>query len=128
MLPVNSIQESQTSNEIDTYVPLPLTFVVQPDIKLSKILTVLSNDTRWAVRKDAAEKLGKNGSTAAVQGLIEALPKDPFWMVRCAIIQALELSDDQMAIPVLREVARSDSFQVVRSYAEKAIEKLIQKE
>jgi HEAT repeat protein len=63
-------------------------------------------------------------SRATIQGLLDALPSDPFWMVRCAIIQALEKIGDPRAIPTLREITKSDGFQVVRSHAEKAIEGL----
>ena len=124
MLSTNLPPDSQTLEEINTSPTIPLTFVVQPDIKLYKLLANLSADARWAVRKDAAQKLGKNGSPEALQGLLDALPKDPFWMVRCTIIQALERSSDRRVIPLLREVAQSDGFQVVRSYAARAIERL----
>ena len=124
MISANLPQDSQTAEEMNTYTTIPLTFVVQSDIKLYKLLANLSDDTRWVVRKEAAQELGKIGSPEALEGLLDALPKDPFWMVRCAIIQALEKIGDWMAIPILREVVRSDGFQVVRSYAARAIERL----
>lgn len=124
MFPANITHDNQVVDEMNTYTTLPLTFVVQPDIKLNKLLADLSDEANWAVRKAATQKLGANGSPEALQGLLDALPNDPFWMVRCAIIQALEMIGDRMAIPTLQEVAKNDGFQVVQSYAAKAIERL----
>lgn len=127
MFPVNLNQRPEVADQMNTYRTPPLALVVQPDIKLYKLLADLSPDTPWGDRKIAAQKLGSMRSPEALPGLLDALPADPFWMVRCAIIQALEMIGDPGAIPSLREIANSDGFQVVRSYAAKAIERLSQK-
>ena len=124
MLPVNIDPRLQNADTMSTNTALPLPWVLQPDIKLYKLLADLSPDTSWGDRKIAAEKLGNMRDPEALPGLLDALPADPFWMVRCAIIQALEKIGDPAAIPTLREVAINDGFQVVRSYAGKAIERL----
>jgi HEAT repeat protein len=126
MLPANDYQNPQAVEQMNVYGTLPLTFVVQPDLKLYKLLADLSPDTPWGDRRIAAQKIGSMRSPEALPGLLEALPADPFWMVRCAIIQALEMIGDSEAIPALREVAAGDGFQVVRSHAAKAIERLSQ--
>jgi len=127
MLTANFNQRPEVADRMNTYRTPPLAIVVQPDIKLYKLLADLSPDTPWGDRKIAAEKLGSMRSPEALPGLLGALPSDPFWMVRCAIIQALEMIGDPGAIPTLREIANSDGFQVVRSYAAKAIERLSQR-
>jgi len=121
MFAVNFDQHTEVANRMNT---LPLELVVQPDIKLYKLLADLTPDTPWGERKIAAQKLGFMRNPEALPGLLSALPTDPFWMVRCAIIQALEMIGDPRAIPALHEVSVSDGFQVVRSYATKAIERL----
>ena len=124
MFPVNLNQATHAFDPRIPYTSLPLALVVEPNIKLYRLLADLSPDTSWGDRKIAAQKLGHMRSPEALPGLLDALPADPFWMVRCAIIQALERIDDPGAIPTLREVAKRDGFQVVRSYAAKAIERL----
>jgi len=126
MLTANFNQRSEVTDQMNTYWTLPLAVVVQPDIRLYKLLADLSPDTPWGDRKIAAQKLGSMRSPEALPGLLDALPSDPFWMVRCAIIQALEMIGDSGAIPTLRETANSDGFNVVRSHAAKAIERLSQ--
>ena len=127
MFPVNYDQQPEVVDQMNTYWTPPLVVLVQPDIKLHKLLADLSPDTPWGDRQIAAKKLGSMRSPKALPGLLDALPSDPFWMVRCAIIQALEMIGDSGAIPSLRETANSDGFYVVRSYAAKAIERLFQK-
>ena len=127
MFPINNDQPPQVVDQMNTYTTLPLALVVQPDIKLYKLLADLSPDTPWGDRQIAAKKLGFMRSPEALPGLLDALPADPFWMVRCAIIQALEKIGDPGAIPTLQEIANSDGFQVVRSYAAKAVERLSQR-
>ena len=124
MFAVDYSQVPEGAEQTITNTTLPLAWVLQPDIKLYRLLADLSPDTPWGDRKSAAEKLGHMRDPEALPGLLDALPADPFWMVRCAIIQALERIGDPRAIPTLREVAKSDGFQVVRSYAAKAIERL----
>jgi len=124
MYQTNIYQSPELVDQMNTYRTPPLVLVVQPDIKLYKLLADLSPDTPWGDRKIAAEKIGSMRCPEALPGLLDALPSDPFWMVRCAIIQALEMIGDPSAIPTLREIAKSDGFQVVRSYAAKAIERL----
>jgi len=127
MLTANFNQRPEVADQMNTYWTPPLALVVQPDIKLYKLLADLSPDTPWGDRKIAAQKLGSMRSSEALPGLLDALPADPFCMVRCAIIQALEMIGDSGAIPTLREIANSDGFYVVRSHAAKAIERLSQK-
>ena len=91
---------------------------------LDKMLSDLSHKSSWGVRQIAARKLGTMGDSAAVSGLLTALPADPFWMVRYAIIQALEKIGDPQAIPTLKRVEKDDAFLTVRSNAAKAIETL----
>jgi HEAT repeat protein len=126
MYQVNVDQGPEVAEQMNTYLTFPLTLVVQPDIKLYKLLADLSPETPWGDRKIAAQELGYMRNPEALPGLLEALPDDPFWMVRCAIIQALEMIGDARAIPTLGKVAKSDGFQVVRSHAAKAIERLSQ--
>lgn len=106
--------------------PLTLTFrpaqnKPQPE---QQYLAELSPDQSWGIRKNAAKRLGYMKSQEALDGLLSALPCDPFWMVRCEIIQALERIGDPKAVPALTATAREDSFQVVRSYAATAIKRL----
>ena len=126
MLTADFNQRPAVADQMNTYRTPPLALVVQPDIKLYKLLADLSPDTPWGERKIAAKRLGSMRSPEALPGLLDALPADPFWMVRCAIIQALEMIGDSGAIPTLREIANSDGFYVVRSHAAKAIERLSQ--
>jgi HEAT repeat protein len=126
MFPVNYDQRTQVVDQMNAYRTPLLALVVQPDIKLYKLLADLSPDTPWGERKIAAKRLGSMRSPEALPGLLDALPADPFWMVRCAIIQALEMIGDSGAIPTLREIANSDGFYIVRSHAVKAIERLSQ--
>jgi len=126
MLTANFNQRPEVANQMNAYRTPPLVLVVQPDIKLYKLLADLSPDTPWGERKIAAHRLGSMRSPEALPGLLDALPTDPFWMVRCAIIQALEMIGDSDAIPTLREIANNDGFYVVRSHAAKAIERLSQ--
>jgi HEAT repeat protein len=124
MFAVDVYQQAEVVEETKTIVGLPLPREFQIDRRIDLLLADLSPDTPWADRKMAAQKLGSMRSRATIQGLLDALPSDPFWMVRCAIIQALEKIGDPRAIPTLREITKSDGFQVVRSHAEKAIEGL----
>ena len=124
MFTTNFDQGSRVVDESTTYTTFPLTFVVQPDVELNRLLADLSPDTPWGLRKIAAQKIADEGSPEAVHGLLDALSSDPFWLVRCAIIQAVERIGDPNAIPTLREVAQNDGFQIVRSYAAKAVERL----
>lgn len=126
MFAVDIYQQAEVEDEMTTIVGLPLPREFQIDRRIDTLLVDLSPDTPWADRKMAAQKLGSMRRRAAIPGLLNALPFDPFWMVRCAIIQALEKIGDPRAIPTLREVAKSDGFQVVRSYAAEAIERLSQ--
>ena len=106
----------------------PLTLNLRPaqnkPLPEQQYLAELSPDQSWGVRKNAAKRLGYMPSQEALNGLISALPRDPFWMVRCEIIQALERIGDPKAVPALTAIAKDDSFQVVRSYAATAIKRL----
>ncbi len=94
------------------------------DRKIGAYLAKLSPEIPWGHRQIAAQELGAIGSSKALPGLLSALLSDPFWMVRCAIIQAIERIGDPSVISTLHEVAKSDGYPTVRSYAEKAIERL----
>jgi HEAT repeat protein len=120
----NSDRQFEIESDRLGYRPIPLAFMVQPDVTLIQWLEDLSPDKPWADRKKAAQELGATQSPQALNALLEALPVDPFWMVRCAIIQALERIGDPRAIPELRQMAKRDGFEAVRTYASKAIERL----
>lgn len=117
-------QGSEVLDRMVTFNMFPVAVETQEAPEFYKWLADLSPDTSWGERKIAARELGCTRNPAALPGLLEALPDDPFWMVRCAIIQALEMIGDSAAIPTLREVEKRDCFQVVRSHAAKAIERL----
>lgn len=115
------------TDEIDTWdklTSIPLIFEIQRDHLLEKYLANLSPEKPWGDRKDAAQKLGLMGCNEALPGLLEMLQTDPFWMVRCSIIQSLEKIGNPNAISTLTAVAENDSYKVVRSYANKAIDRL----
>jgi HEAT repeat protein len=125
MLQVNISRRKYAVFEVmNTFTTLPIAIESEPDQALDALLADLSPSVPWGDRKIAAEKLGNARISESVPQLLAVLPTDPFWMVRCAIIQALEKIGDLRAIPTLHEVASQDSFQVVRSYANRAIERL----
>jgi hypothetical protein len=117
-------QTPQTVDQVTTFPTMPFGIAIQIDSEFEKLAADLSPEKPWMVRKATALKLGKLGSQAALDVLIDALPHDPFWKVRCAIIVALECIGDEKSLSTLKDVANSDSMQIVRSYAEKAIENI----
>ena len=120
----------QRFQEVDTgeaFTTLLVAVKFQPDPKRTKLIANLSPDTPWSDRKRAAQRLGYMRCQEALPELLSAMSADPFWMVRYAIIQAVVMIGNLDAIPTLQDVALNDGFQVVRSYATKAIEMLLQK-
>jgi HEAT repeat protein len=129
MLPITVDRRYEVLDKTKKFGPDPM--VKMPGVNgtedhrlLDKMLSDLSHKSSWGVRQNAARKLGTMGDSAAVSGLLIALPADPFWMVRYAIIQALEKIGDPRAIPALKRVEKDDAFLTVRSNAAKAIETL----
>lgn len=120
-------QRFQEVDKVKVLTTLPIAVKFQPDPKRTKLIANLSPDTPWGDRKRTAQRLGYMRCQEALPELLSALPADPFWMVRYAIVQAVVMIGNPEAIPTLQDVALNDSFQVVRSYAAKAIELLLQK-
>jgi HEAT repeat protein len=91
----------------------------------------LEHSTDVKQRKEAAFKLGNVGTAepAAFPALVAAL-KDSDAKVRCEAILALLKfgAEAQDAVPVLTELRELDADSKVRTYAERALEKLQGKE
>jgi HEAT repeat protein len=124
MLSTNSTQQVERSENLQGGNALPLAVFSQLDLLLIFLLGDLSPEKPWPVRKEAAQKLADHPGPESVQGLLNALPNDPFWMVRCAIIQSLVRIGDPKALDTLNHLVQKDRFQIVRSYAINAIEQL----
>jgi HEAT repeat protein len=129
MLPITVDRRNELLDKTNKFDPEPV--AKRPGVNgaeeqhlLDKMLSDLAPESSWGIRQNAARKLGTMGNSAAVSGLLTALPADPFWMVRYAIIQALEKIGDPRAIPTLQRVEKDDAFLTVRSNAAKAIETL----
>ncbi|MFC2028843.1 HEAT repeat domain-containing protein [Chloroflexota bacterium] len=121
----NSTYEISLAIERQLYpAEFPLLLKVWSESEVDQQLARLTPETPWGERQVAARRLGELRNPQALAGLLKALLNDDFWMVRCSLIHALEMIADKNSIPTLREVARNDSFQAVRSYAEKAIQRI----
>ena len=125
MFPIIDQDRNQIVDRVNPLISSPVAIDQSPNPVVAGLLAELSPETPWGDRQNAARRLGRMRSFEALSGLLEALPSDPFWMVRCAIIQAVELIGDPVAIPVLKDVASKDPFQIVRSYAAKAVDRLV---
>lgn len=87
-----------------------------------KLIAVLDDDeVRWA----AIDALGRLGSPAAIQPLVELL-KDPRDLVRMEVLNGLARMKDERLMPVLTHTRDTDASLVVRRRANEITEALVE--
>jgi HEAT repeat protein len=83
----------------------------------------LAETTPWAMRRAAAEVLGRSDGSDALDALTRALEHDPYAFVREAAARALgRRASDPTARAALERAAREDADEVVRQAARAALE------